>query len=216
FALGEEYSNAKLVHKVLRSLLEHFIIKVIATKEAKDNNSKRIDELIVSLQMFRINEKLTLLTKSFNCVFKKLSEKSKGFERGHNFNKGKRNVGYDHTQVGCANALKNKMSLFIAWSDNASTSEHDEDEVHLSNYLACTSKVAILDKWDNVCKIKVRLIDDNSIMIHENCRILSEKLDEILSMKRREIGRGRLQYVDTRNEIVSSIVFVKANEHKEA
>ncbi|MBA0552338.1 hypothetical protein Golax_019683 [Gossypium laxum] len=51
------------------------------------------------------------------------------------------------------------MPLFIAWSDDASTSEHDEDE-------------AILDKWDNVCKINVRLIDDNSIMIHENCRIL--------------------------------------------
>ncbi|MBA0644058.1 hypothetical protein Goklo_028271, partial [Gossypium klotzschianum] len=104
----------------------------------------------------------------------KLSEKSKGFERGHNFNKGKKNVaaisnkipkekkkriqcykcqGYDHTQVGCANALKNKMQLFIAWSDDASTSEHDEDEVHLSNYVAFISKV--------VTKVSIDLVNYN-------------------------------------------------------
>ncbi|MBA0712359.1 hypothetical protein Golax_011466 [Gossypium laxum] len=46
FALGEEYSNTKLVRKVLRSLLETFSIKVTAIEEANDLESLIIDELI--------------------------------------------------------------------------------------------------------------------------------------------------------------------------
>ncbi|KAG8482441.1 hypothetical protein CXB51_024482 [Gossypium anomalum] len=55
FALGSDYSNSKLVRKVLRSLLERFNIKVTAIKEANDINAMRIDDLIGSLQTFEIN-----------------------------------------------------------------------------------------------------------------------------------------------------------------
>lgn len=44
FALGEEFSNFKLVQKVLRSFSERFVIKVIVIEEFKDLETLRIDE----------------------------------------------------------------------------------------------------------------------------------------------------------------------------
>ncbi|MBA0856882.1 hypothetical protein Goshw_004406 [Gossypium schwendimanii] len=55
FALSEEYSNTKLVRKVLRSLLETFSLKVTAIEEAKDLESLIIDELIGFFQIFKMN-----------------------------------------------------------------------------------------------------------------------------------------------------------------
>lgn len=55
FGLRSEYSNSKLVRKVLRSLPDWFNIKVTALKESKDIYATRIDELIRSLQTFEIN-----------------------------------------------------------------------------------------------------------------------------------------------------------------
>ncbi|KAG8478934.1 hypothetical protein CXB51_028939 [Gossypium anomalum] len=55
FSLSEEYSNFKLVKKFLRSPLERFSIKVSAIEEAKDLESLKIDELIGSLQTFKLN-----------------------------------------------------------------------------------------------------------------------------------------------------------------
>ncbi|MBA0788410.1 hypothetical protein Gotri_024873 [Gossypium trilobum] len=44
------YFDTKLVRKVLRSLLERFLIKVIVIKKAKGLESLKIDELIESLK----------------------------------------------------------------------------------------------------------------------------------------------------------------------
>ncbi|XP_012488028.1 uncharacterized protein LOC105801252 [Gossypium raimondii] len=55
FALGEEYSNTKLVRKDLRSLPERFSTKVTTIEKAKDLESLIIDEFISSLQIFEMN-----------------------------------------------------------------------------------------------------------------------------------------------------------------
>lgn len=55
FSLGEEYSNSKLVKNILRSLPERFSIKVTVIKKAKGLESLKIDELIRSLQTFKLN-----------------------------------------------------------------------------------------------------------------------------------------------------------------
>ncbi|KAK5785791.1 hypothetical protein PVK06_040409 [Gossypium arboreum] len=54
FSLSNEYSNSKLVRKVLRSLHEIFTIKMSTIEEAKDIGRLQIDELIDSLQNFEI------------------------------------------------------------------------------------------------------------------------------------------------------------------
>nr|KJB29237.1 hypothetical protein B456_005G090700 [Gossypium raimondii] len=55
FPLRSEYSNSKLVRKVLRSLPERFITKVTTIDEANDTNAIKINELIGTLQTFEIN-----------------------------------------------------------------------------------------------------------------------------------------------------------------
>ncbi|MBA0787670.1 hypothetical protein Gotri_028215 [Gossypium trilobum] len=49
------YLNSKLLRNVLRSLPERFSIKVIAIEKAKDMDSFKIDELVGSLQNFKLN-----------------------------------------------------------------------------------------------------------------------------------------------------------------
>jgi len=51
---GEKLTDGKLVRKILRSLLKRFVMKVIAIEEAQNIPSKKIDELIGSLQNFEI------------------------------------------------------------------------------------------------------------------------------------------------------------------
>ena len=57
FALGEKYSDAKLVRKTLRSLPERFAYKVAAIEEAKDVDSMKLDELMGSLRTFELKFK---------------------------------------------------------------------------------------------------------------------------------------------------------------
>ncbi|KAB2012749.1 hypothetical protein ERO13_D09G099050v2 [Gossypium hirsutum] len=63
FAFGEKYSNTKLVRKVLRSLLERFLIKITAIEEAKNLEQLVIDEILDSLQTF---EKIDCKFSSFH------------------------------------------------------------------------------------------------------------------------------------------------------
>ena len=58
FALGEKYSNTKLVRKTLRSLPERFAYKIAAIEEARDVQNMRLDELMESLQTFEFNLKM--------------------------------------------------------------------------------------------------------------------------------------------------------------
>ena len=105
FALGEKYSDTKLVRKTLRSLPERFAYKVAAIEEARDVQNMRLDELMGSLHTFELNlkmnkkeksiafqadhheysdegndsddndESLVLLTKNFNRFLKKMNRK---------------------------------------------------------------------------------------------------------------------------------------------
>jgi regulator of replication initiation timing len=49
-SLGKSVSDVKLIQKILRSLLEHFRIKVTTIEESKDLEKMKIEELVGSLQ----------------------------------------------------------------------------------------------------------------------------------------------------------------------
>ena len=55
FALGEKYSEEKLVRKTLRSLPKRFAYKVTAIEEAKDVQNMKLEELMGSLRTFEMN-----------------------------------------------------------------------------------------------------------------------------------------------------------------
>ena len=55
FTLGEKYSEAKIVKKTLRSLLERFAYKVAAIEEDKDVSTMKLDELMRFLQTFELH-----------------------------------------------------------------------------------------------------------------------------------------------------------------
>ena len=50
--LGEHMAETRIVKKILRSLPEKFVPKIIAIKESKDLNSLTENELLGSLQTF--------------------------------------------------------------------------------------------------------------------------------------------------------------------
>ena len=52
--LGEKIEDAKVVRKILRSLLESFRAKVTAIEESKDLDEIKIQELIRSLQTYEL------------------------------------------------------------------------------------------------------------------------------------------------------------------
>ena len=53
--LGEKISDEKLVRKILRSLPKRFDMKINAIEEDQDISSLKVDELIASLQNFKLN-----------------------------------------------------------------------------------------------------------------------------------------------------------------
>ncbi|XP_075504520.1 uncharacterized protein LOC142541961 [Primulina tabacum] len=55
FSLGDPMSNERLVSKVLRSLPEHFNIKICAIDESKDTSTLNLEDLISSLKTFEMN-----------------------------------------------------------------------------------------------------------------------------------------------------------------
>src|ERR1044072_4445474 len=61
FSLGEKMSDEKLVRKILRSLPKRFAMKVTTIEEAQDISTMQVDELIGSLQTFKLtlNDRLT-------------------------------------------------------------------------------------------------------------------------------------------------------------
>ena len=56
YNLGEIYDQPKIVRKILRSLIEEFRPKVIAITESKDVDSISIDELVRSLQSYKLDQ----------------------------------------------------------------------------------------------------------------------------------------------------------------
>ena len=55
YNLGEIYDQPKIVRKILRSLIEEFRPKVTAITESKDVDSISIDELVRSLQSYKLD-----------------------------------------------------------------------------------------------------------------------------------------------------------------
>jgi hypothetical protein len=54
-SLGKYVSDVKLICKILRSLPEHFIIKVTTIEESKDLEEMKIKELVGSLQTYELS-----------------------------------------------------------------------------------------------------------------------------------------------------------------
>ena len=62
--MGEVYEKPKIVRKILRSLIEDFRPKVTAITESKDVDSIPIDELVGSLQSYKLDLPKTSKSKS--------------------------------------------------------------------------------------------------------------------------------------------------------
>jgi hypothetical protein len=54
-SLGKPISDVKLIRKILRSLPKRFRIKVTTIKESKDLEEKKIEELVGSLQTYKLS-----------------------------------------------------------------------------------------------------------------------------------------------------------------
>jgi RNA-binding protein YhbY len=54
-SLGKTVLDVKLIHKILRSLPEHFRIKVTTIEESKDLEEMKIEELVGSLQTYELS-----------------------------------------------------------------------------------------------------------------------------------------------------------------
>jgi hypothetical protein len=54
-SLGKSISDVKLIRKILRSLLERFIIKVTTIEESKDLEEIKIEEVVGSLQTYELS-----------------------------------------------------------------------------------------------------------------------------------------------------------------
>ncbi|KAI3462099.1 hypothetical protein Pfo_018762 [Paulownia fortunei] len=114
-ALGEKYDDTKLVRKTLRSLPDRFSHKVTAIEEAKDVTIMHLDELMCSLQTFKMNLKQNRRHKD---KYKSASNSS-SFSNNRKVKRiqCKECEGHGHIQSECANTLKKKKrkSLNITW-----------------------------------------------------------------------------------------------------
>jgi hypothetical protein len=54
-SLGKTVSDVKLIRKILRSLLEHFRIKVTTIEESKDLEEMKIEKSVGSLQTYELS-----------------------------------------------------------------------------------------------------------------------------------------------------------------
>jgi RNA-binding protein YhbY len=54
-SLGKTVLNVKLIRKIIRSLPEHFRIKVTTIEESKDLEEMKIEELVGSLQSYELS-----------------------------------------------------------------------------------------------------------------------------------------------------------------
>jgi hypothetical protein len=81
-SLGKKVSDAKLIKKILRSLLEHFRIKVTSIEESKDLDSMKIEELVGSLQTYEYS--LAPVKKAKGMAFKAIKRKVSSDEDSDN------------------------------------------------------------------------------------------------------------------------------------
>jgi hypothetical protein len=80
--LMKKVSDAKLIKKILRSLLERFRIKVISIEESKDLDSMKIEELVGSFQTYEYS--LPVVKKAKGMTFKATKSKVSSEEDSDN------------------------------------------------------------------------------------------------------------------------------------
>ena len=73
FNLGEKAEDSKIVRKILRSLLESFHANFIAIEESKDLDDIKVQELIGSLQTYKLS--LPSQRKSKSLALKTINER---------------------------------------------------------------------------------------------------------------------------------------------
>jgi hypothetical protein len=73
-SLGKMVLDAKLIKKIIRSLLERFKIKVTTIEESKDLDSMKIEELLGSLQTYKFS--LPPVKKAKSIALKAAKKKS--------------------------------------------------------------------------------------------------------------------------------------------
>ena len=73
FNLGEKTEDSKIVRKILRSLLESFHAKITTTEESKDLDDIKVQELIGSLQTYKLS--LPSQRKSKSLALKTINER---------------------------------------------------------------------------------------------------------------------------------------------
>ena len=73
FNLGEKTEDTKIMRKILRSMLESFRAKVTAIEESKDLNDIKVQELIGSLQTYKLS--LPSQRKSKSLALKMINER---------------------------------------------------------------------------------------------------------------------------------------------
>ena len=73
FNLGEKTEDSKIVRKILRSLPESFLAKVIVIEESKDLDDIKVQELVGSLQTYEMS--LPNQRKSKSLALKTINEK---------------------------------------------------------------------------------------------------------------------------------------------
>ena len=71
--MGEKTEDSKIVRKILRSLSENFHAKVTAIEESKDLNDIKVQELIGSLQTYKLS--LPNQRKSKSLALKTVNER---------------------------------------------------------------------------------------------------------------------------------------------
>ena len=57
FALGQVYSDARTMHKILRSLPEIFQTKITSLEDRKDLDNMKVEELVGSLTTYKLKLK---------------------------------------------------------------------------------------------------------------------------------------------------------------
>ena len=73
FNLGEKIEDSKIVREILRSLPESFRAKVTAIEESKDLDDIKVQELIGSLQTYKLS--LPIQQKSKSLALKTINER---------------------------------------------------------------------------------------------------------------------------------------------
>ena len=74
FNLGEKMKNSKIVRKILWSLLESFRAKVTAIEESKDLDDIKVQELIGSLQTYKLTLQMMMQSRRTLPNLQRISE----------------------------------------------------------------------------------------------------------------------------------------------